>query len=288
MTHAGPRPLSTAIDCWGHSHTITSAGDQLLLHDHDEREDVLAVLGGALPPCLEIRMAWRLLSKRPPNHWDSLVTLLDETTLTVAERDKVVARASLVSPGGMEHLFRLSRTVGGTEEQFAEARKMVDVARALLVALRLPPPMRRLLGERVLSRMLSGSRWEWQEALNSATIRIATRSWSESAQSWLEAGVAVPDPEWNIGLPGMGARLGPPTGGEGVTVELPLDWMRDVWMPGLAVIDGRFVLSAGSVEARTHVQVVEWRDLRRGGPVAEVAERHAVQQSGTWSIAARP
>jgi hypothetical protein len=67
------------LDCDGRRHAITWRRGSLVLEDHDVvADEVVAALGGATPPCLDVLRSWRLgyIEEEPPTESAALVRSL--------------------------------------------------------------------------------------------------------------------------------------------------------------------------------------------------------------------
>jgi len=268
----GLAPAQTTVDCAGNSHRLRWEAGALRALDHGdaEGERALAALAGESCTCLELLDAWErhaddirvlLLASRGPT--DVLTTQDDPGAMLGiarpqagggaagvssrqlhARRGRMISMMGAVRPSGFTYASRgFPPHLGGRMSQKA-------IAENELVALV-------GLGGGLPDRLLATVAAAWQERL-AQRERVPARSRAQ-LQAALHGRVFAVMRGW-LGTAGPQSRLRmiPETGKrkliseqDHVRAELPFGWLVDVWAQGLALVWGRFCLSASTEDART-------------------------------------
>jgi len=247
----GLAPAQATIGCGGNSHRLRWEAGRIHALDHDdaESEQTLAALAGESCTCLDLIDAWDrhcedirvlVLGSRGPA--DILATQDDPAAQLGVARPQVVAgggagprvsRARRV--GTLSAMGRpgpsgwTSYAPGGGPLQPARSRKVQ--AENELVALV-------GLGGGLPDRLVATVAAAWQE-------RLARRVFAVM-RGWL--GTSAPP----LQLTMIGEKAAPKLISEDghIRAELRFGWLLDVWAQGLAVVWGRFCLSANTDDGR--------------------------------------
>ncbi|MGH9224087.1 MAG: hypothetical protein ACRD2W_09985 [Acidimicrobiales bacterium] len=229
-------PVEATVACGGGPHRLRWAGGRLHALDHadDEGERLLVALGGDPPACLELLAAWEA-------HRDDL------RVLTLGPRhddDRSVidgAAVEAVRTGQFANNLHSDRTSRAqlppqvrarAMPQFENLDEQEDHLRRHLELLRLftvPTSLQQRLCVTVAAAWLD--RDPDCPALHAALVGRAR----PLLRLWAGGDVAV---HFTIGPNAHVHR----TAEGAVAAELPTSWLVEVWGPGLALVDGHFVL----------------------------------------------
>jgi hypothetical protein len=293
-------PVETQVSCSSGEHTVRWEDGMLHAVEHPDAEGelVLAALGGDVTPCLDLVRTWE-------RHSDDLVVLSlaprsadDVLTITTAEIDRLQndpvwrqRRARLRRHGTVGGTFISGRASGPGPPQGhvmmggAPARLVQDGDQGRHELLRL------LTLSTALQLRLSGavthawSAWGPRAAragrARPALTAALTGRVAPTAARWLGLDLTEVRVALDAG-PGWGA-LDADKGADGVrlTVALPVSWLAWVWAPGLAVVDGHFVVM---------VQHAAWpaaRVVALSAPGQDPVELTVRHESGGWRIVRR-
>jgi len=305
-------PADTTVRCGGASHRVEWAGGGLHAVEHPDAEGelVLAALGGASTPCLDLVRSWG-------RHSDDLSALAigprapgDELTLTAAALAEIrSARVgpgwSGMSPGGTMALRRaaVTRAVTGVSGSSSVFGRMPGGGRAagrprsrprmgfpgpgndeslaeLLELLALGPAFQfRLCGAVADAWCAEGHQARSRRAVPALTAALAGRA-APAVGRWLGIDPGQVDAGLHTGEGWGEVRLAPAAGARRVHVRLPVSWLASVWAPGLAEVGGRMVV--GVIDAAFPVA----RVLALATPAAAVAELTMRHDGERWSASA--
>ncbi len=295
-------PVETQISCSSGEHTVRWEDGTLHAVDHPDAEGdlVLAALGGDATPCLDLVRTWE-------RHSDDLVVLSlaprsadDVVTITTAEIDLLqnnpawrqrrtrLRRHGTVSGGGTFTSGRASGPgppPGHVMTGGAPARLVQDGDQGrheLLRLLTLSTPFQLRLSGAVTH---AWSAWgplavRAERAGPALTAALMGRA-APAAARW--AGLDLTQVQVAVDAgPGWGA-LDAVRVADGVRlmVALPVSWLAWVWAPGLAVVDGHFVVM---------VQHAAWptaRVVTLSAPGQDPVELTVRHESGGWRIVRR-
>ena len=292
--YQGLPPVTAEIDCGGERHRITWRRGRLILEDHDlVAERSLTALGAERPVCVEVLDAWRAMRGR-----ESLYELLlrDDTlspeTLAVrkASHEAAIEDAQRLTQRAMPAGLR-NHPAGATglrllERRAAELIERERQAWAMTLIEALPAALRKTLAlsEIVhLERNWHGAdspraRAEEIESVFMAipiylfewSARCARRNLKPYAISLLEAWLCLPGEE-----PTCAAWAD--SGGIYGALSLPLSWFTDVWMRGIALVDGCFVLGVRDLSGdEQSLRVLALRWAREGLETSKSVEAPAL------------
>lgn len=255
-------PARTSVRCSGGEHELRWERGALVLADHDdvEAERALRALGGDVPQCLAVRLAWE-------RHGD------DPSIITLGRRPS-------------------EATIGFDRMAVAHA----EGRRADLVLLfSLPPP---LIDRLVLTAIAAAAdAWPEPDFRRRHGLRLGAALASRATPALRRLASDLAGPEESLVVHCTPAGSGVPTtilasrGDEGVEVSasVPLSWLGGVWGGGLSEPDGRFVLAiSGALDDggdRFAVDLAEWapsgRDHWEVRPRPAVVERDV---DGAWRV----
>jgi hypothetical protein len=298
-------PVEAQVACGPGQHTVLWADGTLHAVEHPDAEGelVLAALGGEATPCLDLVRTWE-------RHTDDLVVLAlaprsadDLITITTAEIDELAQRRHPAS-WRLSHIARLKQGQFPGGGSFATGRVSGSAAPPGRVMIGGAPT--RLVQEGDQSRhellrllalgtplqlRLSGavahawSRWGPQAAradrARPALTAALTGRVGPTAARWL--GIDLPQVEASLySGSGWGAiELDSSADDIRLKVALPVSWLAWVWAPGLAVVDGHFVVS---------VQHAAWpsaRVLAISAPGRAPVELTVSHEGSSWSVVRR-
>ncbi len=297
-------PVEAQVACGPGQHSVRWSDGTLqpLEHADAEAELVLAALGGDATPCLGLVRAWA-------RHCDDLVVLAlaprsadDALTVTTAEIDELSPRGSTPQAGaaalGSERRSRRAVAVrppavrprdplrpGGESRSAGAAAQLVlegDQGRhELLRLLALSAPLQlRLSGAVTHAWSAWGPRAARAGRARPALTAALTGRVAPTAARWLGLDLTQIDAALYAG-PGWGTIELESTDEIRLKVRLPVSWLAWVWAPGLAVVDGHFVVSVQHAAWPT-AQVVAISAPGRD-PV-DLTVRH---EKGGWAVVRR-
>jgi hypothetical protein len=298
-------PVETRVGCGPGQHTVLWADGTLHAVEHPDAEGelVLAALGGEATPCLDLVRTWK-------RHSDDLVVLAlaprsadDLITMTTAEIDELAGRRHSAGRR-LPHIARVSQghfrgggsfvtgrvsgpaapqgrvVIGGSPAQLVQEGDQGRHELLRLLALSTPLQLR-------LSGAVAHAWSPWgpqadraDRARPALSAALAGRAGLAAAR-WL--GVDLPQIEGSLySGPSWGAiELDTSADYVRLKVALPVSWLAWVWAPGLAVVDGHFVVS---------VQHAAWpsaRVLATSAPGRDLVEKDVRHESGSWSVVRR-
>ncbi len=251
----GLAPAQAVVDCGGNRHRLRWDAGALHALDHGdvESERTLAALGGQRCACLDLIEAWE-------RHHDDLRVLVlgsrGPTDILAARDDPAATFAGGPSVGRAQMLT--ARANPGWAAYAPSARlpqqsvRLSQTARAEneLVALlgigggvpeRLVATVAAAWRERIQrsGRPPARSRAQLQAALHGRVFAVM--------RSWLGAA----GPESRLVMIGEKGKPKLIAEQDSIRVELPFGWLVNVWAQGLALVWGRFCLSASTDDGRT-------------------------------------
>ena len=254
-------PVETEIDCGGGRHTLRWESGRLRTPDHPDpdAERTLGALGGAVPRCVRLRVAWDSHASDA-----ALVTLgrrPGEAGLGFAD-DALVPMAPLHTPP-------MRRRPGAS----ARRDELVEL-------LSLPVTF---VDRLVLTAMAeAAAQWSDAEFRERHGLRLGAALSSRAAPALRRLATELAHPDDVVSVHTAPAAPGEPeavvharrsTRRLEVAASLPLSWLSMVWGPGLSEPDGLVAVSRSGPGPDAYVvDVLEW-----------VAEG-----DGRWSTARRP
>ncbi len=258
-------PVETQVSCGSGQHSVRWADGTLhpLEHADVEGEIVLAALGGDATPCLDLVRTWA-------GHSDDLVVLAltarsadDLVTITTAEIEELAAqghppvhsrrtglRGHVTFRGGSAFTSGPASgsaaswgrvMVGGAPAQLVQEGDQSRHELLRLLALGRPFQLR-LFGAVAHAWSAHGPRAAQADRARPALTAALTGRLAPAAARWLDVDLTEIEDALYSG-PGWGAiGLDGPAGEVRLKVWLPVSWLAWVWAPGLAVVDGHFVV----------------------------------------------
>jgi hypothetical protein len=257
-------PAEAQLSCGAGQHRVRWTDGMLRAVDHPDAEGelVLAALGGAATPCLDLVRIWA-------RHTDDLFVL----TIGPRSADDRLA----IAAGPAAHPRQAQTTHGAVGG---------PLARAFAERAELPTLM--ALGQEFQFRLCGAVAHAWSadgerddmEAAHPVLNAALAGRFAPVATRWL--GIDPDDVETSTHAgSGWGAiELTTSAGGQTLHGALPVSWLARVWAPGLAVVSGHLVVSV--LQAAWPVARVLALERPGGGPV-ELRLQHA---GGAWSVAA--
>ena len=298
-------PVEAQVSCGSGQHSVRWADGTLhpLEHADAEAELVLAALGGDATPCLDLVRTWE-------RHCDDLVVLAlaprsadDVLTITTAEIDELAARqhpsgwsrrvtrlGGNVTPRGGSTFTSgraggptapLGRVViGGAPAQLVQEGDQGRHELLRLLALSTPFQLR-LSGAVAHAWSAHGPHPARAERARPALTAALTGRLAPAMTRWLDIDLTQIDAALHAG-PGWGAiELDRLADERRLKVRLPVSWLAWVWAPGLAVVDGHFVV---------RVQHAAWpaaKILAISAPGRDPVELTVRYEGGGWSLVRR-
>jgi hypothetical protein len=296
-------PVDIQVSCGSGEHSVRWADGTLHAPEHPDAEGelVLAALGGDTTPCLDLVRTWE-------RHCDDLVVLAlaprfadDLLTITTAEIAELATRQQAFGRRGTGPMRQAAVRGGGTLTSGwragpaaphgqvriggVPARLVVegDPGRhELLRLLGLGTPFQlRLCGAVAHAWSVSGPHAARADRAKPALTAALTGRVAPAAVRWLDIDVTQIDAALHDG-PGWGAiELDSSPDGARLKVVLPVSWLAWVWAPGLAVVDGHFVVG---------VQHAAWpaaQVLAISAPGRDPVELTVRNESAGWTIVRR-
>lgn len=259
-------PLETEVRCSGTTHRIRWVRGSVVALDHTDlvAEQAMVALGAAPFPCLEIV---------------HLATgFRDEAKLLLHWNQGLVAGvAASVWPAGAATLTLLTSLSTLPTMPPALASALRGHARLANLA---PAVVDRI----ALARVVRLGRRAPEDEMEQLDLELAV---SVRAKPALEACMRTWTRRPPHRLPHVECRLGDPEqppavawdGGRACELRLSPRWLPEVWAPGLALVDGCFVLGVDRARgAAAEAQVVRW-ERRRVGEEAPVVFAARVRRS---------
>jgi hypothetical protein len=267
------KPVETAIDCDGRRHLLRWEAGHLRTPDHPdpEAERTLGALGGDVPSCIRIRIAWSIHENDP-----ALVTL--------GRR-----------PGEASLGFAADVVPGTAPMHVAPRRRRVDDAtrrEELVELLSLPVTF----VDRLVLTAMAAAATRWADAgfreRHGLRLGAALSSRAAPALRRLAGELSRPDEAVTVHTAPAGPGVDAPAiqaersrRGLEVAASLPLSWLATVWGPGLSEPDGLVAVSrSGRGPDAYVVDVVGWVPEGEGRWVGE-RRRVAVERDpdvGVW------
>jgi hypothetical protein len=254
MTHAehpwwlGLAPAQAAVRCNGHTHRLRWEAGRVLALDHDDPsgERALAALGGERCACTDLLDTWQAherdalvlaLASRGPT--DLLAAQDDEQQRAGAQvrRRRPTAAPAWRAGTGTVHVFGQRRAGVGATPTGGQSELALG---ALLT-----------LGGGLPDRLVATVAAHWRRQLLAGADDVAGVRAQLSAA--LYGRVLASLRPWRGSDGGLDLRM-VPEGAEPVArerdgaaqLELPFGWIGEVWARGLAIVWGRFCVSARS------------------------------------------
>jgi hypothetical protein len=298
-------PVDIQVSCGSGEHSVRWADGTLhaLEHPDAEGELVLAALGGDATPCLDLLRTWE-------RHCDDLVVLAlaprsadDLLTITTAEIDELVARrqplgqyrrrvragSQFTSFGGGSFTTSQVSGPGAIQGQLkiggVPARLVTEGDQGRHELLRLlafsTPLQLRLSGAVAHSWSASGPHAARASRAKPALTAALSGRVAPAVTRWLDVDPTQIETALH-GAAGWGAIERAGLAAETrLRVALPVSWLAWVWAPGLAVVDGHFVVS---------VQHAAWptaQVLAISAPGRDRVELTVRHESIGWSVVRR-
>jgi hypothetical protein len=300
--YQGLPAVTGEIDCGGERHRITWRRGRLVLEDHDLlAERSLMALGAERPVCVEVLEAWREMRGK-----ESLYELLlRDGTLS---REELAARKAS-HKAAIEYAQRFTQGVTSAHHPAAAARlrhlerRSANVlererqAWAMTLIEALPAALRKTLA---LSEIVHFER-NWHgadsprargEEIESVFMAIPTHLFEWGARRWrrnlkphavflVEAWLCAPGEEPTCAAWADSGRVYG-------ALSVPLSWFTDVWMQGIALVDGCFVsrVTDRSVDGHS-LRVLALRWARQEGGTSKSVEAPALVtrgRDGEWHL----
>ncbi len=264
-----------SVDCSGKQHSVRWQDGDLLLPDHEDPvgERTLTALGGDPCQCVEILGYWerhrddlRLLVLASRGAGDPMVHV-DELLLRRVQMGSAIRgvmqnrlrRAVRRGPGGWVSNAPMARfgpvpvsLVGGDQDELLTLLRLGGGLSDMLVATVLATWTDRILAE---DERVGPERAALTAALY-GRVAMALRSWLNEPCLAIKLDMIGPDDP-----PEIVRRAG------GLHVQLPFNWLIDVWARGVSVVFGRFATKLlDADDGRQRVLTVN-RDLGDPRPV---------------------
>jgi hypothetical protein len=238
----GLPPVEEQVPCTDDNHRIRWCDGELTLPDHKDvdGELLLAALGGAQSPCLQIFEAWQrhradldllLLASR------SVADPLDRILTVVGGPGSRVASAPPGGPRGPRHGPQFPMASPRLQGLWS-AYSLAPGQETLVMLLSLPGG----LPIRLVATVIAS--WAQRIADDDPLVAAARPALYAALygralaalQNWLGGDVS-----FDIKLADVPAAS---RRGSRIVFELPFSWLRDVWVHGFATVAGRFCLTA--------------------------------------------
>jgi hypothetical protein len=230
------------LRCEGTDHTVELDGDSLRMLDHDpDAEQILNAMGASTPFCLRAVDAWARYEPMPDDP-RQLIAIADDSLLSDQGREQV-RRQTEFTEGRMDRVAAKARA--GRGEQWARYRERHLRAERFSAMVRLPGDLRRLW----IERLLVDAERTWVdpgEGRDPPAIELLLLLACEQALASL--GHRRERKLWWKALPpdARPAVLGDAPWAPGVTiVGVPVRWLRQRWLRGTTIVDGRLSLADG-------------------------------------------
>lgn len=284
--YAGQAPVSFEVEVGSESHRITWTKGRLVLHDHDvEAESVLKALGGESCVCLMVLDAcrepspgeWRMWTRpaRLPARVPSVQPHARPLPLPQALATLRSSPRFAAAPKEQQ-----DRMIAALREQYireslpAEFLEVLSAAWEVRRERRFRQPRNPHRAPGIEERLQAAVARSCEEAMRQARRDVRPYA-SFVIECWKRS------PAEPVLLKGTLDR----TGGT-LALSLPAAWLNRVWIRGLAVVDGHFVLDVDRPAPATELEasVIRWERLVAGPSIPLAVPCYLRRDDGRWAL----